>query len=147
MDEDLLKIRMATYEANSKLKPPRIFTGDWEILFSKPTKITKKWAITGTPASSWIVEWRARVILKLEDADLQKWDIIVTTYTDPAWTTLFWIASAVVTEVGWLLTHGAVVAREYWIPAIVWVDNATTVIVDGMMIRVNGNEGYIEILE
>lgn len=147
IDNTLLKNRKYRFERNSRLKPPRVFTGDWEVLYPKPNLNIPEWAISGTAASSGIIEWRARVILNLEDADLENWDIIVTTYTDPAWTTLFWIASAVVTEVWWLLTHGAVVAREYWIPAVVWVDHVTNFIQDWDKIRVNGNEWIIEIIK
>ncbi|MDD2871154.1 MAG: phosphoenolpyruvate synthase, partial [Candidatus Gracilibacteria bacterium] len=138
VDNTLLKNRKYRFERNSRLKPPRVFTGDGEVLYAKPNLNIPEGAISGTAASSGIIEGRARVILNLEDADLENGDIIVTTYTDPAWTTLFGIASAVVTEVGGLLTHGAVVAREYGIPAVVGVDDVTNFIQDGDKIRVNG---------
>ena len=80
-------------------------------------------------------------------ADIKPGEILVTSYTDPAWTPLFAIAGGVVTEVGGLLTHSAVVAREYGIPAVVGADDATTKIPDGANIRVDGTLGYIEILE
>ncbi len=146
IDSKLLKQRKIKYNQDKKLKPPRIFTEMWEILIPKPDKDLPEWIIIWTPASSWTVIWTARVIKKLEEANLKKWEILVTAYTDPAWTTLFWIASAVITEVWWQLTHWAVVAREYGIPAVVWVDNATTLIKDWDKIKVNWDEGYIEIL-
>jgi pyruvate,water dikinase len=93
-----------------------------------------------------VVEGRARVVHKLEEARIEKGDILVAPYTDPAWTPLFPIAAAIVTEVGGLMTHGAVVAREYGIPAVVGVDGATEAIRDGSRVRVNGTQGYVEVL-
>lgn len=71
---------------------------------------------------------------------------MVAPYTDPGWTPLFPLAAGLVTEVGGLMTHGAVVAREYGIPAVVGVDQATRQIQDGQQIRVNGTLGFVEIL-
>jgi pyruvate,water dikinase len=80
------------------------------------------------------------------DADLDDEDILVTSFTDPSWTPLFVSIKGLVTEVGGLMTHGAVIAREYGLPAVVGVENATRLIKDGQRIRVNGTDGYIEIL-
>ncbi|MCB0248157.1 MAG: hypothetical protein KDI07_06215, partial [Anaerolineae bacterium] len=66
--------------------------------------------------------------------------------TDPSWTPLFLSIKGLVTEVGGLMTHGAVIAREYGVPAVVGVENATKLIRDGQPIRVNGTDGYVEIL-
>ena len=77
---------------------------------------------------------------------LEKGDILIAPYTDPAWTPLFPIAAGVVTEVGGLMTHGAVVAREYGIPAVVGVDGATEAIKDGALVRVDGTQGYVEVI-
>lgn len=103
-------------------------------------------AIAGAAVSSGVVEGRARVILDLEKADLEEGDILVTTFTDPSWTPVFVSIKGLVTEVGGLMTHGAVIAREYGLPAVVGVDNATKLIEDGQRIRVNGTDGYIESL-
>jgi len=103
-------------------------------------------ALAGVPVSTGTAEGRARVILQMADADIQEGDILVTTSTDPSWTPLFVSVKGLVTEVGGLMTHGAVIAREYGLPAVVSVDNATRVIKDGQQIRVNGTEGYVEIL-
>ena len=78
---------------------------------------------------------------------MEKGDILVAPYTDPAWTPLFPLAAGLVTEVGGLMTHGAVVAREYGIPAVVGLDNATRKIRDGQIIRVDGTRGFVEILK
>ena len=93
-----------------------------------------------------VIEGRARVVLNMEDADLEDSDILVTSFTDPSWTTLFVSIKGLVTEVGGLMTHGAVIAREYGLPAVVGVENATKLIKDGQRIRVNGTDGYVEIL-
>ena len=79
-------------------------------------------------------------------ADLEPGDILVTAFTDPGWTALFVAISGLVTEVGGVMTHGAVIAREYGLPAVVGVEGATLLIRDGERIRVNGTEGYVEIL-
>jgi pyruvate,water dikinase len=98
------------------------------------------------PVSAGIIEGRARVILNLADAELEAGDILVTAFTDPSWTPLFVAIKGLVTEVGGLMTHGAVIAREYGLPAIVGVEHATRLIRDGERIRVNGTDGYVEML-
>lgn len=102
--------------------------------------------MAGVAVSSGIIEGRARVILRLEDANIEAGDILVTTFTDPSWTPVFVSIRGLVTEVGGMMTHGAVVAREYGLPAVVSVENATKLIKDGQRIRINGTEGYVEIL-
>ncbi len=82
----------------------------------------------------------------MDNANLDEGDILVTAFTDPSWTPLFVSIKGLVTEVGGLMTHGSVIAREYGLPAVVGVENATKLIKDGQRIRVNGAEGYIEIL-
>jgi phosphohistidine swiveling domain-containing protein len=72
--------------------------------------------------------------------------IFITSFTDPSWTPLFLSVKGLVIEVGGLMTHGAVIAREYGLPAVVGVDNATKLIKDGQRIRLHGTAGYIEIL-
>lgn len=140
----LLKEKYAEYE---NLKPPRVLTSEGEALFGSyaPRDLPER-ALAGIPVSSGVVEGRARVVTKLEEADLEKGDILVAPFTDPGWTPLFVSASGLVTEIGGLMTHGAVVAREYGLPAVVGVENVTKLIKDGQRIRVNGTEGYVEIL-
>jgi phosphoenolpyruvate synthase/pyruvate phosphate dikinase len=88
----------------------------------------------------------SRIILDMAEADLEAGDILVTAYTDPSWTPLFVAIKGLVTEVGGLMTHGAVIAREYGLPAVVGVEHATRLIRDGQLIRVHGTDGYVEIL-
>ena len=102
--------------------------------------------MVGLAVSSGVIEGRARVILNMEDAAIEDGDIWVTSFTDPSWTPLFVSIKGLVTEVGGLMTHGAVIAREYGLPAVIGVESATKLIKDGEQIRVNGTEGYVEIL-
>lgn len=135
------------YVEYEKLKPPRLLTSEGEMLQgSYAARKLPAGALEGMPVSAGTVEGRARVITKLEEADLEKGDILVAPFTDPGWTPLFVSASGLVTEIGGLMTHGAVVAREYGIPAVVGVDDATHKIHDGQHIRVDGTQGIIEML-
>ena len=103
--------------------------------------------IRGNPGSAGQVRGTARVILSLADAGrLQPGEILVTTSTQPAWTPLFATAAAVVTDSGGVLSHCAVVAREYRIPAVVGTGRATSTIRDGQTIEVDGSAGVIKLL-
>ena len=147
LDYQIISKRKDEYKLYEKLTPPRVITSDGEIIAGeyKRENLPAE-AIVGLPVSSGVIEGRARVILNMEDADLEDGDILVTSFTDPSWTPLFVSIKGLVTEVGGLMTHGAVIAREYGLPAVVGVENATKLIKDGQRIRVNGTEGYIEIL-
>jgi phosphoenolpyruvate synthase/pyruvate phosphate dikinase len=147
VDQEIIRKRKEEYRVFEKLVPPRVITSDGECLSGKyDREDLPAGAIAGLPVSSGIIEGRARVILKMEDAGLEEGDILVTTFTDPSWTPLFVSIKGLVTEVGGLMTHGAVIAREYGLPAVVGVDNATRLIKDGQRIRVNGTDGYVEVL-
>ncbi|RAS75284.1 phosphoenolpyruvate synthase [Priestia endophytica] len=147
LDYQIISKRKDEYKLYEKLTPPRVITSDGEIIVGeyKRENLPAE-AIVGLPVSSGVIEGRARVILNIEDAELEDGDILVTTFTDPSWTPLFVSIKGLVTEVGGLMTHGAVIAREYGLPAVVGVENATKLIKDGQRIRVNGTDGYIEIL-
>jgi pyruvate,water dikinase len=147
LDYQIISKRKDEYRFYEKLTPPRVITSDGEIITGeyKRENIPAA-ALVGLPVSSGVIEGRARVILHMEDADLEDGDILVTSFTDPSWTPLFVSIKGLVTEVGGLMTHGAVIAREYGLPAVVNVVNATRLINDGQKIRVNGTEGYVEIL-
>ena len=86
------------------------------------------------------------VIATKSGVQLESGDILVTTFTDPSWTPLFVALTGLVTEVGGAMTHGAVIAREYGLPAVVGVEHATRLIRDGQRIRVHGTDGYVEFL-
>ena len=145
--DELIAKRKEEHGRYQNLKPPRVMTSEGEIIIVPLNKENvSAGMIIGSPVSAGVAEGIARVILKPESAVLREGEILVAPHTDPGWTPLFQSAVAVVTEVGGLMTHGAVVAREYGIPAVVGVDDATTLIKDGEKIRVNGDLGYIEIL-
>ncbi|MDJ1478144.1 phosphoenolpyruvate synthase [Bacillus sp. LS15-K4] len=147
LDYALIHKQKNDYKLYEKLTPPRVMTSDGEIITGKYKRENlPAEAIIGLPVSSGVVEGRARVILNMEDANLEEGDILVTAFTDPGWTPLFVSIKGLVTEVGGLMTHGAVIAREYGLPAVVGVENATKLIKDGQRIRVHGTEGYIEVL-
>lgn len=146
-DDQIINKRKDEYKRYEKLTPPRVITSDGEIITGayKQANLPAN-AIAGLAVSTGVIEGRARVILNIENADLEDGDILVTSFTDPGWTPLFVSIKGLVTEVGGLMTHGAVIAREYGLPAVVGVENATKLIKDGQKIRVNGTDGYVEIL-
>ncbi|HFU7071932.1 TPA: phosphoenolpyruvate synthase [Bacillus cereus] len=147
LDYELIHQQKNEYKLYEKLTPPRVMTSDGEIITGKYKRENlPAEAIVGLPVFSGVIEGRARVILNMEDANLEEGDILVTAFTDPGWTPLFVSIKGLVTEVGGLMTHGAVIAREYGLPAVVGVENATKLIKDGQRIRVHGTEGYIEVL-
>ena len=147
VDDELIRRRKEAFGSYQALTPPRVLTSDGEAVAGAyrrddlPTG-----ALVGLPVSAGTVEGRARVILDMAEADLEPGDILVTAHTDPSWSPLFVAITGLVTEVGGLMTHGAVIAREYGLSAVVGVEHATHLIQDGQRIRVNGTDGYIEIL-
>jgi phosphoenolpyruvate synthase/pyruvate phosphate dikinase len=148
VNADLFRQRKAEWESYQALTPPRVMTSDGEVItgaYRREDLVPG--ALAGLPVSSGTVEGRARVILDMTGAHLEPGDILVTAYTDPSWTPLFVTISGLVTEVGGLMTHGAVIAREYGLPAVVGVVDATRLIRDGQRIRVHGTDGYVEILD
>jgi len=147
LDYPLISQRKDEFKLFEKLSPPRVITSDGEIITGKykPENIPPG-AMIGLAVSTGVIEGRARVILNMEDANLEEGDILVTSFTDPSWTPLFVSIKGLVTEVGGLMTHGAVIAREYGLPAVVGVENATKRIKDGQRIRVHGTDGYVEVL-
>jgi pyruvate,water dikinase len=147
VDHQLIRQRKDAFRSYQALTPPRVLTSDGEgISGSYRRQDLPAGALVGLPVSAGTIEGRARVILGLAEADLEPGDILVTAYTDPSWTPLFVAIAGLVTEVGGLMTHGAVIAREYGLPAVVGVEHATRLIRDGQRIRVHGTDGYVEIL-
>jgi len=147
VEHQLIRERKDAYNSYTSLKPPRVLTSDGEMLSGEYRRDDlPPGALVGLPVSAGIVEGRARVILDMAKADLEPGDILVTAYTDPSWTPLFVAITGLVTEVGGVMTHGAVIAREYGLPAVVGVEHATRLIRNGQRIRVHGTEGYVEIL-
>ena len=147
VDDQLVRERKDAFESYRALTPPRVLTSDGECIAGEYRRDdVPAGALIGLPVSAGTVEGRARVILDMAEADLEPGDILVTAYTDPSWTPLFVAITGLVTEVGGLMTHGAVIAREYGLPAVVGVEHATRLIRDGQRIRVHGTDGYVELL-
>jgi pyruvate,water dikinase len=147
VDEQLIRERKDAFRSYRAITPPRVLTSDGEAVAGSYRRGDfPPGALVGLPVSAGIIEGRARVIFGLAEADLEPGDILVTAYTDPSWTPLFVAIAGLVTEVGGLMTHGAVIAREYGLPAVVGVEQATRLIGDGQRIRVHGTDGYVEIL-
>lgn len=146
-DHALIAARKDAFRAYEALTPPRVLTSEGEALTGAYRREdVPAGALVGLAVSSGTVEGRARVVLDVADADLGPDDILVTAFTDPSWSPLFVAIKGLVTEVGGLMTHGAVIAREYGLPAVVGVEGATRLIPDGARIRVHGTDGYVELL-
>ncbi|GLY93813.1 rifamycin-inactivating phosphotransferase [Actinoplanes sp. NBRC 103695] len=147
VDARVLREREEAHESYRALTPPRVLTSDGEaVTGSYRREGLPEGALAGMPVSAGTVEGRARVVRDLAEADLAPGDILVTAFTDPSWTPSFVTVAGLVTEVGGLMTHGAVIAREYGLPAVVGVEQATRLIPDGQRIRVHGADGYVELL-
>lgn len=158
--------RKADWKRFSKMRPPVLLTSDGEIIEGKHNhaKLPEN-SLAGEGVSSGEVIGIAKVILDPENSVLEKGEILVAPSTDPGWTPLFVNAKALVMEVGGLQTHvsiffllvllffnilfnqqGSVVAREMGIPAVVCVPDCTRLIKTGMKIKVNGSEGWVQIM-
>jgi len=126
---------------------PRVLLSDGTVYYEGVTAPDgDKNAIVGDPVSPGVVEGNVRVVLNPHETQLKLGEILVCPGTDPAWTPLFLAAGGLIMEVGGMMTHGSVVAREYGIPAVVGVHQATTRLETGQRIRVNGSTGIIEII-
>ena len=150
LPEGDLKRRVAankeTYAREAKRRQvPRLLLGDGRTFYEGMAD--QDGDLMGSPVSPGVVEGRVRVVLSPATAGLEKGEILVCPGTDPAWTPLFLTAGGLVTEVGGLMTHGAVVAREYGLPAVVGVHAATERLVTGQRIRLDGSTGHITLLE
>lgn len=140
--------RRVAFARYTGLRAPRVMTGDGETgTGAAVPKDVPTGALVGLPVSGGSAEGRARIVLDAGRAVLRKGEILVSRYCDPGWTPLFLNAAAMVTEVGGQMTHGSLVAREYGIPAVVSVDDATTRIRTGQRIRVDGDRGIVELLD
>jgi pyruvate,water dikinase len=147
VNDQLIRQRKDAFRSYHTLTPPRVLTSDGEAVTGAYRRNdVPTGALIGLPVSAGIIEGRARVILDIAEADLEAGDILVTTFADPSWSPLFAGIAGLVTEVGGLMTHGAVIAREYGLPAVVGVEQATRLLPDGQRIRVDGTNGYVEIL-
>jgi len=149
--EDIKKIvneRKSERERNSRIKVSDIIVGDNLPEIVKETVREPQKIFTGYAASPGIVQGRARIIHSPEEfSRFKPGEILVASTTDPMWSTLFPVAKAVITEMGGILSHAAIVAREYGTPCVVNVRGVMDVLEDGHLIEVDGNKGVIRIME
>ena len=130
-----------------RVQIPRVLLSDGTAFYEGVAAPTDdSGAIVGDPVSPGVVEGTVRVVLNPHGTRLEPGEILVCPGTDPAWTPLFLAAGGLVMEVGGMMTHGSVVAREYGIPAVVGVHQATVQLKTGQRVRVDGSSGKIEIL-
>ncbi len=137
----------AEYERErARTRMPRVMLSTGEVFYEGVANDTDA-DLVGQPVSPGVVEGRARVVLDPREARLEPGEILVCPATDPGWTPLFMTAGGLVMELGGMITHGSVVAREYGIPAVVGVHQATTRLHTGQRIRVDGSSGQVLLLE
>jgi phosphohistidine swiveling domain-containing protein len=142
--------RRDAYEREMRRRQvPRLLLSDGQAFYEgvAPSAGTGAGVLTGSPVSPGTVEGPVRVVLDPRTAQLAPGEILVCPATDPAWTPLFLAAAGLVMEVGGLMTHGSVVAREYGIPAVVGVSQATSRLETGWRVRVDGTTGHVIILD
>ena len=144
-----MRERRGTYAREQRRRRvPRVLLSDGRAFYGDAirTEGTEEQTLTGTPVSPGVGVGPVRVVLDPRAVQLAPGEILVCRGTDPAWTPLFLSAAGLVTEVGGLMTHGAVVAREYGIPAVVGVHDATVRLRTGERVRVDGTRGSITVL-
>lgn len=139
--------RREEFRSNQSRPAPNIIRDGEEIFASKPDSGEHQGAVLhGVAGSPGRAAGVTRIVLKPEEfGKLQKGEILVAPITNPVWTPLFAIAGGVITEVGGILSHGAIVAREYGIPAVMSVPGATNILRDGQQISLDGNKGVIQL--
>ncbi len=139
--------RLAYEQERMRKQIPRVLLSTGEAFYEgvSDSKATKD-EVAGEAVSPGVVEGRVRVILDPRGAHLEPGEILVCPSTDPGWTPLFLTAGGLVMEIGGMVTHGSVVAREYGLPAVVGVHNATTLFKTGERVRVDGNRGRVSLL-
>ena len=141
----LIDTRRASYQRELRRRQiPRLLLSDGRAFYEGlGVKEGLDGALSGDPVSPGVAEGQVRIVLDPREAHLEPGEILVCLGTDPSWTPLFLTAGGLVMEVGGMMTHGAVVAREYGIPAIVGVHEATTRLRTGQRIRIDGSSGVI----
>jgi pyruvate,water dikinase len=140
----------AAYERETRRRQvPRVLLSDGRAFFDGVAEPVGEADadLVGTPVSAGVVEGVVHVVHDPHGVRLAPGEILVCRGTDPAWTPLFLAAGGLVTEVGGLMTHGSVVAREYGIPAVVGVPQATTRLKSGQRVRLDGSRGRVTVTE
>lgn len=146
---ELIKTRKQQWQTAKKLTPvPKLVYGKPQSFIYQPTLTIEKNQIQGIGSSSGQIEGVIKIISSLQQTDdINPQTIIVVPYTDAGWSPILARAGGLISEVGGRLSHGAIVAREYNIPAVMDVDNATNLFHDGQRVRLNGQTGIVEILQ
>ncbi|MEN6575175.1 MAG: PEP/pyruvate-binding domain-containing protein [Phycisphaerales bacterium] len=141
--------RRPDYERNKACTPPPVVIGRFDPrkhVLPQIDDAAREWK--GIAVSPGIVTGKARVILRTDDhGHVEAGEILVAPFTDPAWTPYFLPAAGVVMDLGGVLSHGAIIAREYGIPAVVNVGSASKIIRTGQLLRVDGDRGTVTILD
>jgi pyruvate,water dikinase len=150
-DFDVKKVistRRGEYEKNMSLIPPKVVIGKFDTENYTPDVVdTNAEVLNGLAVSSGVVTGKARVILRADmDQYILPGEILVAPFTDPGWTPYFMPAAAIVMDIGGMLSHGSIIAREYGIPAVVNVGPATKIIKTGQTIQVDANRGIVRII-
>ncbi|MEO8611031.1 MAG: PEP/pyruvate-binding domain-containing protein [Chloroflexota bacterium] len=143
-----ISVNRAAFEREQMRKQmPRVLLSTGEAYYEGIGEVTdSEHDLTGDAVSSGVVEGIARVIFDPHGARVEPGEILVCPSTDPGWTPLFLTAGGLVMEIGGMMTHGSIVAREYGIPAVVGVHQATTRLKTGQRLRVDGNRGHVTVM-
>jgi len=145
--KETIKQRREEFEKYADQLPPKFLQGTHEF-DDTMTRETNTLRITGTGASPGIATGLARVVGTINELPkIEQGEIMVTSNTDPGWTPVFPKLGGLITETGGILSHGAVVSREYNIPAVTAVRDATRILKTGQKIIINGNDGVVTIME
>ncbi len=139
--------REANCRETLRRQVPRLLLSDGRAFYDGMSAESRPGGLSGSPVSPGVVEANVRIVIDPRQAGLLPGEIMVCPGSDPSWTPLFLTAAGLIMEVGGMMTHGAVVAREYGIPAVVGVDRATQRLHTGQRIRLNGSTGAIEVIE
>jgi len=142
----LMKKRMAYIEKIKNIRDlPHIIDSRGRIP-RPPRRETKEGELAGDAISAGVVRGIVKVLHTPDEKPVNPGDILVARATDPGWTPLFINAVAIVLEVGGMLQHGALVAREYGKPCVAGIENVTTLLKDGQVVEVDGGNGVLRII-
>ena len=147
--KEIIAARQTEYKKWQSITPPNLIIGKFDPDRYVPEEVNADvQQLKGLAVSPGVVSGKARVILRADNNEqVQAGEILVAPFTDPGWTPYFIPAAGIVMDQGGLLSHGAIIAREYGIPAVVNVGNATKIIKTGQTIQVDGDRGVVRILE
>ncbi|WP_240839451.1 PEP/pyruvate-binding domain-containing protein [Acidaminobacter sp. JC074] len=146
VDEHIIKNKRYFDKLSQVHHFPKMIDSRGKILSAKKTEV-KEGEVAGQPISPGVVKGRIKVLKTPDEKPLLPGEIMVTSATDPGWTPLFINASAILLEVGGLLQHGALVAREYGKPCIAGIEGVMSTFKDGQLVEVDATRGIVKLLE